>query len=203
MNWLAHTFLSELDIQHQLGNLLSDHLKGKIIDKSNAKFNAGISLHKQIDSFTDNHEIFIDSKMRLGDKKYLKGVIIDITYDHFLAKNWETYATCSLNDFLTDLHSKAFSIKHTLSPRAEDFINKVIGSFWLERYKTTDGLFHSISMIDKRLSKALIKREKASDYIPIIEKELENLEQDFHDFFPHLLSFVRSKVNTKQLNHWK
>ncbi len=29
MNWLAHIFLSENHIEHQLGNLLTDPLKGK------------------------------------------------------------------------------------------------------------------------------------------------------------------------------
>ena len=29
MNWLAHVFLSENNIEHQLGNLLADPLKGR------------------------------------------------------------------------------------------------------------------------------------------------------------------------------
>jgi len=41
MNWLAHVFLSENHIEHQLGNLLTDPLKGKAWEGASTRIYAG------------------------------------------------------------------------------------------------------------------------------------------------------------------
>ena len=52
MNWLAHVFLSEDHIEHQLGNLLTDPLKAKPWEGASDKVRHGIETHKRIDAFT-------------------------------------------------------------------------------------------------------------------------------------------------------
>ena len=100
MNWLAHIFLSEKEIDFQLGNLLADPLKGKSWPEANKATQAGIRLHKKIDAYTDSHACVSRSKSRLGKKGYLKPVVIDIVYDHLLHKHWDNYAEESLHDFI-------------------------------------------------------------------------------------------------------
>jgi len=66
MNWLAHVFLSQKDIEHQLGNLLTDPLKAKAWDgATDAFFHRGIKNHLRIDAFTDSHVIVSRSKKSL------------------------------------------------------------------------------------------------------------------------------------------
>jgi len=50
MNWLAHVLLSENHIEHQLGNLLTDPLKGKAWDGASERVLYGIQMHMRIDS---------------------------------------------------------------------------------------------------------------------------------------------------------
>ncbi len=92
MNWLAHIFLSEQNIDFQIGNYLADPLKCKAWDNASEDLINGIKIHMIIDSFTDSHKIVNQSKTRLRDKGLLKSIIIDITYDHFLTKNWDTFS---------------------------------------------------------------------------------------------------------------
>lgn len=97
MNWLAHLFLSEPRIEDRLGNILGDLVKGKSRHNLNPHFNSGIKSHLLIDSFTDKHLVVKRSKKRMNlDYKRYSGVLVDIFYDHFLAKNWHNYSQFSL-----------------------------------------------------------------------------------------------------------
>ena len=88
MNYLAHIYLSGDRELIRIGNFIADHIKGKKYQAFSQGIQKGILLHRQIDSFTDNHEIVRKSKRRLHERYGLyRGVIIDIFYDHYLAKN--------------------------------------------------------------------------------------------------------------------
>ncbi len=57
MNWLAHAFLSNPDIEFRLGNVLADLVKDADRASMPAAFQAGLRQHQEIDAFTDAHEI--------------------------------------------------------------------------------------------------------------------------------------------------
>ena len=90
MNYLAHIYLSNEEEEITLGNFIADGVKGKKYVQFPLGIQQGILLHRAIDSFTDAHPIVRKSTKRLH-KKYghYSGVIVDILYDHFLAKNLE------------------------------------------------------------------------------------------------------------------
>ena len=92
MNFLAHVFLSGVDEQLILGNLIADAVKGKQFENYDLKVKNGIIMHRQIDKFTDDHAIVRQSKKRLEeDYKKFAGIIVDIYYDHFLSLNFNKY----------------------------------------------------------------------------------------------------------------
>lgn len=72
MNWLAHVFLSELDVDFQMGNFLADPLKGKVWENATLQIKKGMDTHKIIDSYTDSHEITSLSKRRLRERGFIK-----------------------------------------------------------------------------------------------------------------------------------
>ena len=74
----------------------------------------GILLHRQIDWFTDNNEVVKQSKRRLNVQYgHYKGVIIDILYDHFLAKNWELFYDTSLQVFAYEFYKSLCFLSHS------------------------------------------------------------------------------------------
>ncbi len=89
MNWLAHILLSKRNIEYQLGNLLADPFKGKLWPAANQALLDGVQMHKSIDMFTDSHETVVQCKARLGTKGYLKGVVVDLLFDHFLSPQFD------------------------------------------------------------------------------------------------------------------
>ena len=65
MNWLAHTFLSEPNVQFQLGNLLADLVRGPQREQMGADFRRGADCHKIIDAFTDSHPLVRRSRAQV------------------------------------------------------------------------------------------------------------------------------------------
>ena len=114
MNWLAHVFLSESEIDFQVGNFISDPLKGKAWENASEDIKNGMLSHKIIDSYTDTHSIFKQSKKRLKEKGLLKAVIVDFTYDYLLAKNWNKFCNIELNEFMNDFYKNAEKEKQSI-----------------------------------------------------------------------------------------
>src|SRR6476661_6124760 len=100
MNYLAHLFLSEGTPESLIGNLLGDFVKGTPVNLYPEEIRKGIDLHRKVDSYTDSHAIVRSSKSLVcADRRRFAGVLIDVFYDHFLAKNWLEYSEIPLRDF--------------------------------------------------------------------------------------------------------
>ncbi len=64
MNFLAHLYLSADDPEIQLGNFIGDFVRGRdLSSRFSPGIVKGISLHREIDEFTDRHPIVKLSKV--------------------------------------------------------------------------------------------------------------------------------------------
>lgn len=101
MNFLAHIYLSGESDEVKIGNFIGDFVKASDMEQYNETINQGIRMHWAIDDFTDQHSIVQNSKDRLRPKYgHYSGVIVDIYYDHFLAKNWKDYHDKELRQYV-------------------------------------------------------------------------------------------------------
>ncbi|MEX0275399.1 MAG: ACP phosphodiesterase, partial [Flavobacteriaceae bacterium] len=92
MNFLAHIYLSFGDEEIALGNFMADSIRGKNYQTLPLRIQKGVLLHREIDTYTDAHKIpRISSKRLHKNYGHYSRVIVDIFYDHFLAKNWKAY----------------------------------------------------------------------------------------------------------------
>ena len=105
MNWLAHLYLSEPDARFRIGNLLPDLAPGTELLDLPEPFQKGIRCHRRIDAFTDTHPRVLACVRRFPPpyRRY-GGVLTDIYFDHFLARDWEKYSAIPLPDFLNDFY---------------------------------------------------------------------------------------------------
>ena len=190
MNWLAHVLLSKKDAEYQIGNFLADPLKGRPWADASIAVKEGMLMHKAIDKFTDTHAIVAQSKSRLG-KGYLKGVVLDLLYDHFLAINWDKYSSLSQAEFLQTFYTNAQPIAQGYPTEAKRIVINLITSNILSSYGEFEGFVESLKRIDKRLSPRVKEKESTISYKGIIEQEYENLKSDFELFFPELMHFFK------------
>jgi acyl carrier protein phosphodiesterase len=88
VNYLAHAYLSFGIPEITVGNLISDFIKGKKKFDYPDRIQAGISLHRSIDSFTDMHPVTRVAKSYFrADYGLYAGPLTDVIYDHFLAND--------------------------------------------------------------------------------------------------------------------
>jgi len=205
MNWLAHVFLSENHIEHQLGNLLTDPLKAKAWENATERNRRGIMIHKHIDSFTDAHPLVSQSKALLTPRGHLKGVVLDILYDHFLSIHWDTYCTIPREVFIEDFRFRAMrEMEEThYPPRAKNVISRVVGSRQLSSYAHMHGVVDAFRRIDARLSERARSKDNCERYLPLIAEHREELEANFLRFFPDLMQSVREKCLRQDVTHWR
>lgn len=203
MNWLAHVLLSENHIEHQLGNLLTDPLKGRAWEGASIHVRHGIETHKRIDTFTDSHPIVSKSKARLAERGPLKGVALDILYDYYLSLHWEKFVDVGREHFLEIFRTKAPHAMQGYPDRAQEVIARVVINRQLSSYISMDGVERAFGRIDKRLSERVRSKDTATRYLPIIKKENDYLEKAFLDFFPELMEETAKELDAQSIEHWK
>ena len=188
MNHLAHLFLAQSNTDLMVGNFIADQVKGnKLLDYS-TEIQNGIQMHRAIDHFTDNHDIVMRSKERLFSKyhKYA-AVIVDMYYDHILAKNWKEYSPITLKQFSASAYLVLTAKSKQLPARSQRILQYMSKDDWLSNYAQIEG-------IDKAL-RGLAYRATFDSKMEVASRELvtdyELYKADFDAFFPALVNHVQ------------
>ena len=203
MNWLAHVLLSHNHIEHQLGNLLTDPMKGRSWEGASIHVRHGMQTHKLIDAFTDAHPIVSKSKTRLAKRGPLKGVVLDILYDYYLSKHWQQFVHVDREHFLKLFRTKAPYAMQDYPDKAQEVIARVVINRQLSSYISMDGVRRAFDRIDNRLSNRVRSKDTSTRYLPIIASENEYLEKAFLDFFPELMVEVAKELDIDAIGHWR
>ena len=158
---------------------------------NNGKDCEGIALHRKIDYFTDHHSVTSRSKDPLRKKyRHYSGVIVDLYYDHFLAKNFKTYSTIQLKEYTKWIYSILRTRHEELPPEVQHFLPFMIERNWLLNYASLEGLQRTLAGLSKR-----VKFENRMDEaIQDLKVRYPAFEADFGEFFPELITFVRNET---------
>lgn len=201
MNYLAHTLLSKNRVDYQLANLLADPLKGKPWTGCTQDHRDGLIMHKLIDRYTDANPHVVRAKSRLG-AGLLKGIVIDITFDHFICKHWQTFVAVEFEDFIATFYHGAMQQVKDLPPRGKTFVQRMVKYDFLHSYTAFANLEKVFDKFDQRLSPALREKEQTSDHIPELNRHAEAIEADFLQFFPELIHYFLEKSGASTNEHY-
>jgi len=183
LNYLAHIFLSDEDDFIKIGNFMADAIKGNKYEQYQTGIQIGIKLHRFIDSFTDSHEIYRKSKHRLHQKfGHYSGVIMDIVYDHFLAKNWQQFSDTPLEQYADDFYNLLQKEYAILTPKTQNALPYMIKTNWLLCYQSLEGLELILSQMDYRTK----NRVNMPAAMHEIKQFYAEIEQEFLAFFSDL-----------------
>lgn len=191
MNFLAHLYLSKNDPNIMIGNFIADHIRGNNYESFSEEIQQGIFLHREIDTFTDSHPLVRKSKRRLN-KRYghYGGVIIDIFYDYFLAKNWAKYSEIPFDVFTDGVNKMLSEVSHDLPTKSQEFIKYMIAYNLLFNYQFEDGIEKVLTGMNHR-TKGKSKMNLAIEDLKELNKEFE---EDFILFFEDLRNFSNQKI---------
>jgi acyl carrier protein phosphodiesterase len=191
MNFLAHIYLSGEDEGITIGNFIADGIKGKKYLKYPPQIQKGILLHRGIDSYTDQHPIVKQSTKRLHQNySHYSGVIVDILYDHYLAKNWTSYHTLPLDIYVENFYEMLRQNFEILPTRIKRMMPYMIADNWLLSYATVPGISKILNQMNVR-TKGISKMNFA---VLELEEFYTEFEDEFTSFFEELIQFSRNKL---------
>ena len=192
MNYLAHIYLSGTNDLLKIGNFMADSIKGHDYEKFDSEIKKGILLHRHIDSFTDMHPIYRQSKHRLHEKYgHYSGVIMDILYDHFLAKNWSKFSDEKLEDYANDFYQLLQDNYEILTERIKGMMPYMIARNWFVSYASIAGL----EMIHFQMDYKTKHRANMQEAIVELQDFYTEFEAEFFLFFEELKSSCQQKIN--------
>lgn len=187
MNFLAHLYLSGNNKELMIGNFIADHVKGRKFSHFSEEIQKGITLHRQIDSFTDSHEIVRTSKHRLHERyRHYDGVIIDIFYDHFLAKNWKNYSEIPLGIYVNSVYQLLNENIEILPEKTQEMLPYMIQYNWLYNYQFAKGIQEVLNGMNRRTNGKSQMNLATEDLL----NHYSDFEKDFTSFFKELKEFA-------------
>ena len=192
MNYLAHIYLSGNNDLLKIGNFMADGIRGNDYLNFPEEIKNGIILHRHIDTFTDAHPIYRKSKHRLHEKYgHYAGVIMDILYDHFLAKNWSVYSDERLEDYAANFYRLLENNYNILSEKAKEILPYMKDRNWLLSYATIEGIEIILFQMDYRTKHRVNMQEAVVE----LQEFYSEFEEEFTLFFEELRRFCLEKIN--------
>ena len=193
MNYLAHAYLSFKDSNILVGNLISDFVKGKKKFDYPLKIQEGITLHRAIDSFTDEHPATKEGKKIFKQDYGLYGsAFMDIVYDHFLALDPHEFPTGHLLEFSQWVYSSLDKSTELFPEHFAKMFPNMKEYNWLYNYQFTWGINRSFQGLARRA--AYIKESNTA--FRLFEDQYLHLQHLYADFFPDVKKHAREIFNS-------
>ena len=189
MNYLAHLYLSEPNAEAWLGSLMGDFVKGPLDDRYGSEITHAIALHRKIDVFTDAHPVVLQSKSRMStERRRYAGIMVDVFYDHFLARHWQDFHDAPLSEFTGRVY-RALQCHHTSLPeRLQRMAPMMMQWDWLGSYADIDSIYAVLDRMGQRLKRENPLLNSADELVA----NYAQLEADFGAFLPDVRRFARA-----------
>ena len=189
MNYLAHLLLAEQSPEGWLGALMGDFVKGRLDPSLGAVLRRGILLHRRIDSFTDAHPTHRASRDRIaGGRRRFAGIIVDLSYDHFLALRWGRHSAAPLDAFTARVYAALAGGRELLPPRLARIAPRMIAQDWLGSYRDLDALGAALDGVAARSRRGA----PLAGAIEEVRRCYRGLGDDFDAFFPELAAHAKA-----------
>ncbi|MEP4078748.1 ACP phosphodiesterase [Haloferula sp.] len=190
MNYLAHLFLAEDHAASRIGNLLGDFVTGRPAEIDlPLDVVAGIIRHRAIDRFTDDHPAVAGARRFFtGERRRFSNAILDICFDHFLARSWNDHHPLPLRDFLDQCYRELRTHREWLPTELADSLDARIEDDWLGHYATETGLQEVFDRVAERRPACAAIATALTDFT----SNRSELETVFNSLMPDLETWIES-----------
>ena len=194
MNWLAHLRLAPNEPEVRIGALCGDFATADELLALPPRVQVGVAHHRAVDRFTDAHPIVARSKARIApERRRFAGVLVDVFYDHFLARHWSQLGDGSS---LRDFAAAHYRLLETDAPWLPAALRLAVPHMkqhdWLSSYAAIAGIDDVLRRMDRRLRRPGPLAEACGD----LRTAYDGLEADFAEFFPLVVHFAASAAWT-------
>ena len=197
MNFLAHFHLAWPDKGLVAGGLEGDYYKGPLRGELPAAIERGVRLHRAIDAYTDNHPRVAQLRRDFpGSLRRYAGILIDLSFDHFLSKHWQNYSDIPLAEFNSRIYHTLQTQQHTLSEGSRRMLARMVDHDILGLYLDWETVPASAARIGQRFRRG----NPLADVNPQLNPARNMLEEAFLEFYPELSAFCANHDSVLNLN---
>ncbi|MBV8465872.1 MAG: DUF479 domain-containing protein [Burkholderiales bacterium] len=194
MNYLAHLYLARHAPLAMVGGLLGDFAKPAQLADFDPVVQYEVRLHWRIDAFTDSHPVVAEARRRFGEgRRRFAGIVLDVFYDHLLAKHWSTYCDEALPAFAQRCYAALLAHRAALPDKVVPLVERMAQQDWLTSYVERSNVDAAVRRIALRLSRGGDSLVAALDDLAKLDAQLEH---GFHAFFPQLEAYVATQRAT-------
>jgi len=189
VNFLAHTLFAQGDAERIVGQFCGDFVRGSDLSLYPEGMQAGIRRHRRIDAYTDQHPALKASlDVFKPPVRRFAGIITDVVFDHFLARDWANYSNVPIEQHVETVHDALNTMRDQLPVDLQRF------SDFLQREKVLLGNLHysGVEITLERLSKRTPKFAPMTQGAAIAKEHEAVLLATFNEFFPELVNRERS-----------
>lgn len=188
MNFLAHALLSGDAEADRVGGLIGDFIKGPLPAGLPPDLASGVALHRAIDSFADRHPAFVASRARISPaRRRVSGVLVDIFYDHVLARDWEDHGPGTLEDYAARLYASLQARVVVLPEKSREIAELMSRNDWLCSYRNVAAVGR---VIDRMAVYRLRRANPLGGGIEEFLADTAGFEADFRTFLPDAVAFA-------------
>ncbi|UTW13345.1 acyl carrier protein phosphodiesterase [Marinobacterium rhizophilum] len=188
MNYLAHFHLAARVGSSLTGNYLGDAVKGAVLDTWPREVAEGIRLHRRVDAFTDSHpDVVRTLALFAPPRRRFAGIIVDMAFDHFLARHWASFHPGPLSEFSRSVYVAMARDTAIMPDAARARFERMREHDWLLSYQHVAVIGRALDSIAGRLSRPTALYGALED----VERHYDALEAAFLLFYPQLLHKVQ------------
>jgi acyl carrier protein phosphodiesterase len=133
------------------------------------------------------------STKRLHEKHgHYSGVVVDILYDHFLAKNWNKYHDTPLEQYVDNFYEMLQDNYAMLPERIQRMMPYMMADNWLLSYATVPGISKILTQMNARVQ----GRSNMNFAVIELKEFYDDFEQEFTSFFEELRAYCHEKLDT-------
>jgi acyl carrier protein phosphodiesterase len=188
MNFLAHAMLSGDTPALIVGGVAGDWVKGNLPGSLPADLARGVALHRAIDNYAETHPAFCRSRSRVSrPRKRYSGILVDIFYDHLLARDWENVHHRPLHDYCANVYGMIEARMDELPPDAHHALRLMASQDWLSSYATMDG----IADVMRRMARRVRHPEMMEHSEQELLEHFEGFSEDYREWLADITVFCR------------
>lgn len=191
MNFLAHALLAGEDPALLVGGVIGDWIKGSLPGVLPEDIAKGVALHRAIDNFAESQPAFRRSRSRIsmGRRRYA-GVLVDVFYDHLLARNWAAIHHGALDEYCKTVYRSIADRLNELPISSRSGLTLMAKENWLSSYAQIEGIADVLTRMSLRARQPNPLANGEQEFLA----DVDGFTSDFYEWLDDTRCFCQ---------HWK
>lgn len=188
MNFLAHALLAGDKPALVVGGVIGDWIKGPLPGVLPDDLAKGVALHRAIDSYAESNPAFCRSRSRVSaDRRRYAGVLVDVFYDHLLARNWGAIHNRPLDEYCAEVYRLIEDRLNDLPVSSHRALTLMAEEDWLASYAHIEGVADVLARMSRRARQPNPLAHGEQEFLA----DVEGFAGDFHEWLNDTREFSR------------